>query len=376
MPERIKVLHVIKSLGRGGAEMLLPETLKLHDHSRFEFHYIYFLPWKNQMVNAICENGGRVTCLSASNNIKIVFKINELRRYVKKHSISIVHCHLPWAGVIGRLLYKLAVVQVMYTEHNKQERYHWVTRWMNNLTFNSQNLVVAVSNDVANSIKKNINPKVPIYVIPNGVNAHHFQRDQEAGNRIKRELEIPEDALVVGNVAVFRFQKRLKEWLAIFALLSIKHPQLYGILVGDGPLKAELISEIKKLGLEKKVIMVGLQTEVRPWLSAMDVFMMSSIFEGMPVALLEAMSMKCAIVTTDAGGVKEVVRHKENGLMVAVARWPQLELELDTLLLDPIFRRQLGESARKSVEENFDLKSMTERLERLYEDHDKPVFRK
>ena len=68
----IKVLHIIKSLGRGGAETLLPETLSLHNKAQFEFHYIYFLPWKDQMVSAIEEKGGIVTCLAANNNLKLL----------------------------------------------------------------------------------------------------------------------------------------------------------------------------------------------------------------------------------------------------------------------------------------------------------------
>ena len=73
--QKIKVLHIIKSLGRGGAEMLLPETLKLHNKEKFEFHYIYFLPWKDQMVEEIQEAGGIVSCLKAGNNLKIAFQV-------------------------------------------------------------------------------------------------------------------------------------------------------------------------------------------------------------------------------------------------------------------------------------------------------------
>src|SRR5947199_308355 len=120
----VKVLHIIKSLGRGGAEMLLPETLKLHNQQHFEFHYIYFLPWKDQMVNGIVAVGGKVTCLAASNNIKLMFKAGQVVRYVHEHKIEIIHAHLPWAGVVARLAGRLAGVPVVYTEHNKQERYH------------------------------------------------------------------------------------------------------------------------------------------------------------------------------------------------------------------------------------------------------------
>ena len=81
--EKIRILHIIKSLGRGGAEMLLPETLTIHDKSKFEFHFIYFLPWKNQMVSEIEKNGGKVTCLSAKNNIQLMGKASQVIKYCK-----------------------------------------------------------------------------------------------------------------------------------------------------------------------------------------------------------------------------------------------------------------------------------------------------
>src|SRR4051812_13871587 len=104
---QIAILHIIKSLGRGGAETLLPETLAKHDQSKYNFHYIYFIPWKDQMVGAIREAGGTVTCYSAKNNLAIMAKIPSIVAYVKKHKIKLIHCHLPWAGITGRIVGKL-----------------------------------------------------------------------------------------------------------------------------------------------------------------------------------------------------------------------------------------------------------------------------
>ena len=366
MNSKIKVLHIIKSLGRGGAEMLLPETLKLHDQSQFEFHYIYFLPWKDQMVQAIKERGGVVTCLAASNNIKIMWRVDEVLQYIRRNNIQLVHGHLPWAGLVCRVVFRLMKIPVLYTEHNKQERNHLLTRWMNKLTFNSQSGVIAVSNDVAASIQKNIRPRIPVYEILNGVNTDFFQRDEEEGKRWRQQLGIPVDAIVVGTIAVFRFQKRMKEWLEVFATASAKHPELYGIIVGDGPLKEEILQKRKALGLEKKVIMPGLQTDVRPWFNTMDIFMMTSVFEGLPIALLEAMSMQCAIATTDAGGVKEVIQHNQHGVMVSVAHWQQLSSELERLIINETWRTQLGEAARERVKEAFAMERMVKELEDVY----------
>ena len=82
--------------------MLLPETLKIHDKDKFEFHYIYFLPWKNQMVESIQLNGGKIKCLSANNNFQLMLKTNEVARYVRDHDIRLIHAHLPWAGILAR----------------------------------------------------------------------------------------------------------------------------------------------------------------------------------------------------------------------------------------------------------------------------------
>jgi L-malate glycosyltransferase len=366
MHEKINVLHIIKSLGRGGAEMLLPETLRLHDQAKYEFHYIYFLPWKDQMVGAIRENGGVVSCLSAANNIQILLKARAILQYIRKHNIQLVHCHLPWAGVVGRIVYKLSGVPVVYTEHNKQERYHGLTRWMNRLTFNWQTAAIAVSKDVAESIDNNIHPRIPVREILNGVNVDAFQRSHEAGMKLKQQLGVPQDAVVIGTLAVFRFQKRIKEWLEVFATVSSRYPNVVGVIVGDGPLKAEIEQHRKALGLEERVIMPGLQTEVKPWFSAMDIFMMTSQFEGLPIALLEAMSMECAIATTDAGGVKEVVKHEQNGLVVPVENWKELEEQVAFLVNNPVQRKSLAKEGRARVEAAFGMKRMVRELEDLY----------
>ena len=136
--QKTKILHVIKSLGRGGAEMLLPETLKLHDKNSFEFHYIYFLPWKDQMVDDLKKNGGYVTCLEARNNLQLVASYGKVIEYVKDHNIELIHCHLPWAGFLGRLVQVRTGVPVLYSEHNLQERYHIATKLINRYSFNHQ----------------------------------------------------------------------------------------------------------------------------------------------------------------------------------------------------------------------------------------------
>ncbi|WP_034920705.1 glycosyltransferase [Gillisia sp. CAL575] len=364
--QKIKVLHIIKSLGRGGAETLLPETLKLHNSEKFEFHYIYFLPWKDQMVDAIEVQGGKVTCLAASNNLKLLQQYPAVINYCKKHAIDLIHCHLPWSGFLGRIVYAKTKIPVIYTEHNIQERYHIITKLLNKSTFNSQSIALGVSKDVSRSIKQHIKPKIPIQTLLNGVNTDKFTRNPLKAQSIRDQYGIPEEAVVIGNIAVFREQKCIPDWLNAFKKISDKNNNTYGLLVGAGPLETEIKTLVKELKLEKNVILPGLQTDTVSYFSAMDIFMMSSAFEGLPIALLEAMSMQCAVISTRAGGVVEVVRDSKDGLLCDVGDTKNMADLAVGLLNDKDKRVAFQNAARARVVDSFSLTNMVSELEKVY----------
>ena len=367
MPTKpIPVLHLIKSLGRGGAETLLVETLTAHDKNNFSFHYIYFLPWKNQLVAELELAGGIVSNSPAINNLRIIFNFNEIIRYIKQNNIQIIHCHLPWAGFLGRLIHYKTGIPVIYSEHNKQQRYHFLTRFINKLTFNAQSLAIAVSNDVKTSIHNLIHPKVPVKTIFNGINTKKYRRNNNAGLKIRSDLGIAADAIVIGSLGVFRTQKRIDCWLELFSKLHHIYPNLRGILVGDGPLKNDIIGKRKSLGLEHVVFLPGLQPIAVDWYSAMDIFMMTSEFEGLPLSLLEAMSCECAVVATNAGGIKEVLVNRVNGFTTEVDQWSELFYAIEFLLSDPTRLKAVSLNARSSVIQNFSIQTMVAHLESTY----------
>jgi glycosyltransferase involved in cell wall biosynthesis len=368
MSQPIPVLHIIKSLGRGGAEILLPESLRLHDKEKYCFHYIYFLPWKDQVAGEIEKEGGRVTCLPAKGNPGMLRNIGKIVTYIRRHGIRVIHCHLPWAGIVGRMAGWITGVPVVYTEHNKWERYHPLTYQVNKLSFRAQEKVIAVSGDVACSIRKHYKGRRPdIEVIQNGIDTDKYAPSLFLERDIRKELELPAHVPVIGISCVFRVQKRLHIWLEVAKVLHLRHPEIFFILVGDGVLHDEIHQQVAELGLGSCIHFAGLQQDTRPYLKAMDIFMMTSEFEGLPVALLEAMSMGCLPACTAAGGIGEVIRDGENGLLVPVDHPMALGARLAIYLQDPLQMGAMRQAARATVVRSFSMRRMVDALESMYD---------
>lgn len=364
----VPILHIIKSLGRGGAETLLPETLSKHDQEKYRFHYIYFLPWKHQMVAEIEQAGGRVTCLPAKNNLGIMRRVFQIVSYVRQHNIQLIHCHLPWAGIVGRIAGRLAGVPVLYTEHNTWDKYHKLTYYVNKLSFPSQQGVIAVSEDVAKSIQAHYPKQQPkVQVIKNGINTEKFSHTNPVRRDVRQELGLAPGSIVIGTTCVFRLQKRMLVWLEIAKAVHDLHPDVSFLVVGDGVLREEIHEKARTLHMQGYVHFAGLQSDIRPYLQAMDVFMMSSAYEGLPIGLLEAMSMGCMPACTAAGGIPELVKDSENGVLVPVSQ-PMLMVDrLHQYLQQPSGIKKLGSAARQTVVQYFSLQKMVAELEHVYE---------
>lgn len=363
----MRVYHLIKSLGRGGAEMLLPEGLREAGPGT-AYGVGYFLPHKDALVPAIRARGAHVHCFGGVSGRQILTRIPQVAREIRAFEADVVHCHLPLAGVAGRLAGRLTNTPVVYTEHNLQPRYHPLTFRANRATWRMQERVVACSEDVARSIHEHIGARVPVQVVQNGVATEHFQRDHEAGRALRERLGVPSDARVMTTVAVFRTQKRLHRWLEVAADVLASDPRAHFFLVGDGPLRDEVHQNVQRLGLSERVHLPGLIEDVRPWLSASDVYVMSSEFEGLPVALLEAMSTGLPAVTTDVGGIGEVLAHGEQGFLVPRDEVRELAPFVLRLFEDDALRSTHGEAARRRVVEGFGMKRMMGELESMYRD--------
>jgi L-malate glycosyltransferase len=364
--QKIKVLHLIKGFSRGGAETLLSEGIHVADRERFEFSYAYLIPSLHAIVPSLEAVGARVTCIPASRPIEMIMCVRRLVRHLREHEIDLIHSHLPAAGLIARLAGRLAGIPVIYTEHNKVEWYHRLTYYLNAWTYEWQSQVIAVSESVYQSIFEFLKPRVPVRVIRNGIDTEHFNRSAAFDRSVRRHHGIPADAPVIGNVAALIPQKRLHDWLEAARLIHLENPRVRGLIVGNGPGQADLEKRVAEYGLHDVVHLVGVKDDVRPYLFAMNVYMMSSAFEGLPVALLEAMAMECVPVCTAVGGIPEVIDTGKNGVLTETGRPDQLAAGVLALIEDPILLEATGQAARETVKSNFQISRMVREVEETY----------
>lgn len=364
--EPLRIAHLIKGLGRGGAETLLRECIRVDEPGRSQYAVGYFLPQKDALVEDLRALGVEVRCFPSRHEAEMLLSTGRVARWLDDGEFDIVHCHLPLAGIVGRIAGKASGLPIVYTEHNVHERYHRVTYWANRVTWWQQDFVVAVSEEVARSIRAHAGERVPVRVVSNGVDVERFSPRRDLGTAVRRDYGIESGSPVVGTVAVFREQKRLDDWLRAARLLVDDMPETRFLLVGDGPRRSELDGLAATLGMKQHVRFAGLQEDVRPYLAAMDVYMMSSDFEGLPIALLEAMAMGVPPVCTRVGGIPEAVVDGVSGLLVGRGRPEALASAAGRLLADREARRGMGSAARRQVVQEYSMERMMERLHDVY----------
>lgn len=292
-----------------------------------------------------------------------------LRRIVREQRIDLVHVHSPLTAAIARLALPRGGVPIIYTEHNEWTMYRRPTYWLNALTYHRNARSLAVSNRVAASVRY---PRGLRWLPGPRVETHYQGLDRDAfldglppKPFDKGTLGIPPDAPVIGSVAHFRREKGHRYLIAAAKLLQPNLPGFRLVLVGGGPEEASLRAAVRAGGLDQQVIFAGERQDVAHIVSCFDVFVLASLHEGLPVALLEAMASGVPAVVTDAGGNAEVVQHGRQGLVVATHDPVSLAAAIFELLSDPGRRGQMGSAGQRRAAE-FDLSRSVSALTTIY----------
>jgi glycosyltransferase involved in cell wall biosynthesis len=362
-----RVLWLAKGLGRGGAEQLLVSSAPHVDPSRFDVEVAYLLPWKDALVPDLVARGVPVRCLNQRSEADLRWAIG-LRRLVAERGYDVVHTHMPLPAVAARLLLGRRV-RLVHTEHNVWHRYRRATYWANALTYRRNDGVIAVSHAVAASITPNRAPALPVRVIHHGIDQVAVAASGEGPAReaARQALGLPADAFVVGTVGNFTPKKDQRTMIDALAILRETKPGAMLTLIGTGKLEDELRSHAKNVGLRNAVVFAGSRNDVQALLPAFDVFALSSLFEGLSIALVEAMAAGLPCVATAVGGVSEVLQNGVQGRLVPPRSARALGGALAELAASPQLRAQMSAQALERAR-MFDIHEAVNQIEDLYDD--------
>ena len=360
-----RVLWVVKGLGPGGAERLLVASAGALDRERFEVDCAYVLPWKDHLVGDLEAAGVRTICLS--DRRRDLGWSRRLAALVRSGDYDVVHVHSPLPGSVARLAARSMPAStrpgLVSTEHNRWQTHRRPTRLLNRVSGRWDAAGFAVTDEVRTSMSGASGRRV--VTLRHGIDVEGTAaalRDREA---VRAELGIGADEFVVGTVANFRHQKDYPNLLGAARVLADRGVAVRVVAVGQGPQEDEIRALHAQLGLGDRVVLTGFRDDAVRVMAACDAFTMASRWEGLPVAVMEALALGLPIVTTAVGGMAEEFTDGVDALLVPPEDAEALAAGWESLLVDPSLRARLAAASTRRAPE-FGVERTEAEIEAVY----------
>ncbi len=374
--QRINFLYVITKLELGGAQKQLLSLINHLDKEKFN---PFLFTARNGLLLPEALSINELTLKKSRylerpiNPLKDLLALIEIYGFIKKNNIEIVHTHSSKAGILGRLAARLARVKIIvHSVHGwsfndyqpKIVRLFFI--WLERLAASFTDKLIVVSNyDKQKGLDKHIGRENKYTLIRYGIDYTEFSLKDQT---IRKELGLDTNDLIVGMVSCFKPQKSPQDFIKLAFLINKVSPNVKFLLVGDGILRRSIERSIDKFNLQDCVILAGWRWDIPKILAVIDIFVLTSLWEGLPIAALEAMASSKPIIATNTGGIGEVIVEGKSGFLVPPGDMLKMSERLAVLLKDKNLRAQMGQNARESLDFNFTLTNMIRKNENLYED--------
>lgn len=362
MKNPIRVLQVVTYMGRGGLETMLMNYYRHIDHSKVQFDFLTHRDFEADYDKEILSLGGQIFHLSKLNPISSSYK-NELDEFFNSHQeYRVVHSHLDCMSGIPlkearkcHIPYRIA--HAHSSNQTKDIKYPLKLIFKRNITKNA-NYLFACGEQAGKWMFNTDNFKV----LNNAIDAKAYSFNSIFRKSIRKEFYIPNDSFVIGHVGRFMNPKNHTFIIDIFNQFHKDHPNSYLMLVGEGELKTSIQDKVRTLGLEDYVIFTGLRSDVNELLQAMDVFLFPSLYEGLPVSIIEAQAAGLPCLISD----KVPIECKKTDLVYQLSLEDSFNTWADKILeLSHITRRDTYEEIKQS---GFDIVENAKWLENFYID--------
>lgn len=370
----MKIVHIITGLSTGGAEMMLYKLLSRMNSDEFESEVIS-LTDAGPVADAIRLLGIPVHALGMKRGSPYPFALIKLALLLRKRKPDLVQTWLYHSDLVGGLAAKLAGINTIFwsirqsnidADSNKRSTI-WVAKACARLSSWLPEKIICCSHAALESHLALGYCKEKMLVIPNGFDLDAFKPDQESRKSVRKELDLDEETPLVGLVARFDPQKDHRNFIQAAGLTRKYDSSVHFMLCGDG-INAEnvqLIQWIKVERLEAYFHLLGIRSDVSRLVAAMDVAVSSSLGEGFPNVVGEAMACAVPCVVTDVGDSALIVG--EDGYVVPAKDPKALAAAINELLqASHEFREELGKKARLRVKNNYSLDSVVKKFEAVF----------
>jgi glycosyltransferase involved in cell wall biosynthesis len=365
----IRVLQLITSLDRGGAENHLLALLTHADHDAFELETAV-LSGDGELVSVFREAGIPVHLLKARSRFD-PGALGRLVSLLRTGHYDILHSHLFRADIYGGL----AVAQVrgqrpllVSTRHNDDRFFlNPFVGIAHYLVSARQDLIIAISDHIARfTVARGVRHPERVRRVYHGLEPPVTRALEREGQRIRAELGIGPDAFLVGNVGRLAPQKGQRHLIRAMPLLLERVPRAHAVIAGGGDLEAFLRDLADEMGVAERVHVLGPRKDVPELMHAIDVFAMPSIWEGFGLVLLEAMAAGRPIVASRVATIPEVVVDGKTGLLVPAGDPLALAEALAQLAHQSALATRFGEAGRERLRRHFSIDKMVGDTELLY----------
>lgn len=295
--------------------------------------------------------------------------INTLVREIRQHRPKILHAHDYKTNFLATFLGRWFNIPAVTTAHGyvtvggRLNWYYRLDRW----ALKRMSRVIAVSEDLHElMLTIGVAPSRCV-LVENGIDCQEFSRTMTT-DAAKRSLGLSPEPIVVGAVGRLSREKGFDVLIGAVDQLIRQGINLQLLVLGDGDERTPLQSLIDSLGQHERIRLLGHRSDTIDYYQAMDVFVLSSLREGLPNVLLEAMAMEIPVIATNIGGVPKLVVHNENGVLVKPGDVRELTSSLQQVLCDADLRTRLVRTARTTVENRFSFAVRTQKVEKVYDD--------
>lgn len=352
-----KIVHIIPSLELGGAEILL-EGLTYEQSKTFNV-VIICLYNRESVIRTRMEKQG-ISIISLNKKRGFDFKLLKiLYRTILEINPNIIHTHLNallHVLIIKHMLKKTPIIHTIHTTVDKE--FNFFKRVFISYSYKKRKVIpIAISNQIKESfVQKYKKTKVTPSIIWNGIDVNKilFKECYEINSPIK-----------LVNVGNFKEAKNHKDLIPAFANLYAKNPNFELHLIGTGPLQPNLVALVDSLNINENVIFHGQRSDVQQILKEFDIFILVSLWEGMPISIIEAMSAGLPIVSTNVGGIPDMIDDKIDGILIDVSL-KELSEVVTKLSVNIDLRKKYGESARKKSQ-LFTVEEMSTNYNKVYD---------